>query len=131
MDTIVIIISAVIVLVFIYKIINKKQKPSMPNVDPQPNTTDTVPQPSEEGSTDYDVYLSDRYDCATCTLLESNVLIALAKGTTPIYNEFYQPTIGSGEQGMYVYKLISLSSGAGLICDNEHNAECGILCSVK
>lgn len=131
MNTILIIISAVIVLVFIYKIINKKQKPSMPNVDSHPNPTDTVPQNSEEVSTDYDVYLSDRYDCATCTLLESDVLIALPQGITPFYDEYYQPRIGSGEQGMYVYKLISLSSGAGLICDNEHNAECGILCSVK
>lgn len=78
----------------------------------------------------YDVYLADRYDCATCTLVASGVLMALPQGTTPVTNDFYLPSAGSGEQGTYVYKLLSPSSGAGLICDDVHTNACATTCSI-
>ena len=78
----------------------------------------------------YDIYTADKYDCSSCTVDASSVNVALPAGSTPNYSNYYVPSIGSGEQGLYSYVLIASSSGAGVILENQSYALCADACNV-
>jgi len=80
----------------------------------------------------YDNYNADRYDCSSCfDSFSSGYQIALPSGTTPDYSNYYIPTAGSGEQGVYFYQITSASSGPGVVCEIVTSSNCGVLCPVN
>ncbi len=81
-------------------------------------------------ATSYDVYAADRYQCSDCNFVSSGHLIAVTQGTTINYSEYYIPTIGTGEQGTYFYQPTILSSGTGLICEDNSVSTCGLACAI-
>jgi len=78
----------------------------------------------------YDNYNADRYDCSGCGFISSGYQIALPSGTTPDYFNYYIPTIGSGEQGVYFYQITSTSSGPGIVCEDVSVSTCGLACPI-
>ena len=93
------------------------------DLQPPPTTTTTT-------TISYDIYTAEKYDCASCTIFASPVLVALPSGSTPNYSNYYVPSIGSGEQGLYSYVLLASSVGAGLILENQSYALCADACNV-
>jgi hypothetical protein len=94
------------------------------DLQPPPTTTTTTT------TILYDVYTAEKYDCASCTLDSSPVLVALPSGSTPNFGNYYVPSIGSGEQGLYSYVLLASSVGAGLILENQSYVLCADACNV-
>jgi hypothetical protein len=78
----------------------------------------------------YDNYNADRYDCSGCGFNSSGHQIALPSGTIPDYFNYYIPTIGSGEQGVYFYQITSTSSGPGIVCEDVSVSTCGLACPI-
>ena len=78
----------------------------------------------------YDNYNADRYDCSGCGFNSSGHQVALPSGTIPDYSNYYIPTAGTGEQGVYFYQITSTSSGPGIICDATAATTCGAACPI-
>jgi hypothetical protein len=76
----------------------------------------------------YDVYYADEYDCATCTLQNTNVQIAFPTGTSVTVGKWYAPLDPNG----YSYQLSSLTlqSGPGLIMMTSQFNNCAFACIV-
>lgn len=73
----------------------------------------------------YTDYYADKYNCETCTLVASNVMIALPISHTPVYNNYYATSLPDG----YAYKLISSGSpGPGLILNTANSIDCSSIC---
>ena len=88
-----------------------------------PTTTTTT-----SGGITYEVYYADEYDCATCTLQNTNVQIAFPTGTSVTVGKWYAPESLNG----YSYQLSSLTlqSGPGLIMLASQFNSCAFACIV-
>ena len=99
------------------------------------STTTDIPTTTTSTTTStttilYDIYTAEKYECASCTIFASPVLVALPSGSTPNFGNYYVPSIGSGEQGLYSYVLLASSVGAGLILENQSYVLCADACNV-
>ena len=76
----------------------------------------------------YDNYYADEYDCATCTLQNTNVQIAFPTGTSVTVGKWYAPLDPNG----YSYQLSSLTlqSGPGLVMYTSEFNNCGMACII-
>ena len=95
-----------------------------------PTPTPTVTPTS--GTTTYDYYLADQYECLTpsgCSFSTSNVPVAFPSGYSYIGTHYYQPIAPNG----YVYKITSSSTYAvSIILDTSlHSSNCSIACGVS
>lgn len=81
--------------------------------------------------TTYDDYLAEQYECGTCNLIASNILVALPVGTTVNIGDekYYSPSFGSGQQGIYTYKITATTTGGpGLILETIAYTDCESAC---
>jgi hypothetical protein len=102
------------------------------NQGPCTTTSTTTETPTTTTTTTsgitYDVYYADEYDCATCTLQNTNVQIAFPTGTSVTVGKWYAPLDPNG----YSYQLSSLTlqSGPGLIMMTSQFNNCAFACIV-
>lgn len=85
------------------------------------------------GAPTYQNYYATKYECSGCTAVSGvgAALVALPIATAATLNDYYVPGSASGEQGNFIYKLISTtSSGPGVILDNLHASTCSAACAL-
>jgi hypothetical protein len=82
------------------------------------------------GSITYIDYLANKYDCPSGNLVATSVNVALADTISPNLTKFYVPSLGSGEQGLFVYELLSTGGTAGLILDDLWADSAALACSI-
>jgi hypothetical protein len=95
-----------------------------------PPTTTTTSTTTSTTTVSYDYYLADRYLCLSpgppyCSVDTPNIIVGLPAGTSPNYGNFYKPTTPNG----YTYKLLSSTTGTGLILSTSNFAACEAACS--
>jgi len=76
----------------------------------------------------YDNYYADEYDCATCTLQNTNVQIAFPTGTSVTVGKWYAPLSLNGNS--YQLASLTLQSGPGLVMYTSEFNNCGMACIV-
>lgn len=101
-------------------------------VDLTINTTTTTTSTSTSSTTtttttlapgEYDYYLADQYNCGSCDLLITNIVVAVPMGESVVIDNFYQSSPISGN----VYKIKSLTTGStSILIDHTIN---GSICS--
>lgn len=86
------------------------------------------------GSLPEDKYLADVYQCGNCGAgpVDSNFAVAFPNGTPVIQGKFYLPGVGSGLEGLYVYKITSVYTGGdyALIMQNTYGNTCVLACAI-
>jgi hypothetical protein len=95
-----------------------------------PTTTTTTSTTTSTTTVSYDYYLADRYLCLSpgppyCSVDTPNIIVGLPAGTSPNYGNFYKPITPNG----YTYKLLSSTTGTGLILSTFNFAACEAACS--
>lgn len=75
----------------------------------------------------YDHYIADKYDCSTCTLQASSVLVAFPSGSSITLNKYYSALTPDGFS--YYVTATSLSTG-GLILSVSSFNTCAASCAV-
>lgn len=74
-----------------------------------------------------DFYLANEYNCTTCTISSTNVIVAFAVGTPVTTGNFYNDSLVSG----FVYEIISSSAGpASITCILPGQPSCAAACAV-
>jgi len=97
----------------------------------EPTTTTTTTSTTTSTTTvSYDYYLADRYTCLSpgppyCSVDTPNIIVGLPTGTSPNYGNFYKPITPNG----YTYKLLSSTTGPGLVISTFNFAACEGACS--
>jgi hypothetical protein len=90
------------------------------------STSSTTSTTTSAGVT-YDHYYADKYDCATCTLQETDVLVSFVSGTSVTTNKWYSPETPDN----YAYQIKgSAPSGPGLIMYASTFNSCGLACAI-
>lgn len=77
----------------------------------------------------YNSYFANKYQCSTCTLVDTGILVIFPLGQNVVLNNFYPDPLDS----TYVYKIIGpTSSTTGYSLDNSFGsfATCGEACSL-
>jgi flagellin-like hook-associated protein FlgL len=75
----------------------------------------------------YDHYIADKYQCSTCTLVTSGLVVAFPAGQTVTINKFY-PDAGDVN---HVYEIVgTFGTGPGLILDTSFGQfdTCALAC---
>ena len=89
-------------------------------------TTTAAPTTTTTTTNPYDYYLADEYDCDTCTLQNTGVLVGFATGTSVTTNKFYKRF----DSQPYVYQIVTATdpgSPAVLLVTPQYNT-CGQAC---
>lgn len=101
-------------------------------LSPTPTTTTTqtptqTNTPSETGVVLFDLYLANEYDCGTCTVSASNVIVAFPIGTSVTVGQFYP----ADPVTTVVYEILSVGSGAiHNNCQLPGQASCAAACAL-
>jgi hypothetical protein len=77
---------------------------------------------------EYNHFTADKYQCSTCTLVSSGVIVAFPVGQTVTTNRFY-PDAGDIN---HVYQIIGTNpTGPGYVLDTSSGnyATCALACS--
>ena len=100
-------------------------QPTTPTATPTPTPTPTPT--AAPTSPSYDLYYADEYVCdgGNCVFSQSNVVVALPSGTSPmLYTKYYAPLYFGG----FAYKLQNNAyTGPGLILNTNWSVNCGSL----
>ena len=97
----------------------------VPPPSPTPSVTPSATPPAQ-----YINYLADKYECPSGNLVASGFSVVLPIGVTPVYDDFYTPSAGSGQQGLFVYQLIQTGGTGGLILEDSHSSNPQTQCSI-
>lgn len=96
------------------------------NTSTPTNTPTNTPSPTATDP-NLDYYLANEYQCGTCNLTASNVVVGFTTGTSVTIGQFYSDTLVSG----FVYEILSVSTGPAyntciLPGQNSCAAACGV-----
>jgi hypothetical protein len=100
--------------------------PTVTNTATPTNTSTTTPTPTSTNP-NLDYYLADEYDCSTCTVSASNVVVGFPTGTSVTVGQFYNDVAVTG----FVYQIISSTTGpAYTTCTLPGQGSCAAACSL-
>jgi len=93
-----------------------------------PTTTTTTSTTSTTTTVVYDHYTADKYQCSTCTLVSSGLIVAFPVGQTVTINRFYPDAADLN----HVYQITGTNpTGPGYVLDTSSGnyATCGDACA--
>ena len=96
------------------------------NTSTPTNTPTNTPSPTPTDPK-LDYYLANEYECGTCTVSASNVVVGFTTGTSVTIGQFYNDTLVSG----FVYEILSVSTGPAYnTCILPGQSTCAAACGV-
>jgi len=93
-----------------------------------PTTTTTTSTTSTTTTVVYDHYIADKYQCSTCTIVSSGLIVAFPVGQTVTINRFYPDAADLN----HVYQITGTNpTGPGYVLDTSSGnyATCGDACA--
>jgi hypothetical protein len=91
-------------------------------------TTTTTSTTTSTTTVNYDYYIADKYECATCTLVTSGLTVSFPVGQTVTSSRFYPDAADIN----YVYQITGTNpTGPGYILDisSGNYATCAAACA--
>jgi len=82
------------------------------------------------GPITYVDYIANKWECSSGNIIATSVPVVLISSATPQYDNFYLPSDGSGEVGIYVYELLFAGGSGGIVLDISNGATLSEACSI-